>query len=59
MISSKLTQEIKKLGEDYYTGSELLKMMDYYNVTNLRDISEEQARAYYEMISECINREQE
>ncbi len=55
MISSKLTQEIKKLGEDYYNGSELLKMMDYYNVTNLRDISEEQAQAYYEMLLDNIN----
>lgn len=54
MISSKLTQEIKRLSEDYYTGSELLKMMDYYNVTNLRDISEEQAQAYYEMLLDNI-----
>lgn len=54
MVSAKLTQEIKKLGEDYYTGSELLKMMDYYNVTNLRDISEEQAQAYYEMLLDNI-----
>ena len=46
----KVNTRDKKLGEDYYTGSELLKMMDYYNVTNLRDISEEQAQAYYEML---------
>lgn len=50
MVSAKLIQEIKKFGDDYNTGSELLKMMDYYDVTNLRDISEGQAQAYYEML---------
>lgn len=50
MVSAKLIQDIKKLSDDYDTGSELLRMMDYYGVTNLRDISEEQAQAYYEML---------
>lgn len=57
MISAKLTKDIKSLSDDYNTGSELLNMMEHYGVTNLRDITEEQAEAYYEMISDCINRE--
>lgn len=55
MVSAKLIQEIKKFGDDYNTGSELLKMMDYYDVTNLRDISEGQAQAYYEMLLDNTN----
>jgi hypothetical protein len=54
MVSARLIQEIKKFSDDYNTGSELLKMMDYYDVTNLRDISEEQAQAYYEMLLDNI-----
>lgn len=54
MISAKLTKAIKELSDDYNTGSELLNMMEYYGVTNLRDITEEQAKAYYEMISKRI-----
>lgn len=50
MVSARLIQEIKKFSDDYNTGSELLKMMDYYDVTNLRDLSEGQAQAYYEML---------
>ena len=57
MVSAKLTKDIKNLSDDYNTGSELLNMMEYYGVTNLRDITEEQAEAYYEMILDCINRE--
>lgn len=57
MISAKLTKAIKELSDDYNTGSELLNMMEYYEVTNLRDITEEQAKAYYEMILDCINKE--
>lgn len=54
MVSARLIQEIKKFSDDYNAGSELLKMMDYYDVTNLRDISEEQAQAYYEMLLDNI-----
>lgn len=50
MTSTELCKEIKKMGEDYRNGSELLKMMDYYGVSNLSSISDEQAKAYLEMI---------
>lgn len=50
MVSARLIQEIKKFSDDYNTGSELLKMMDYYGVSNLRSISDEQVEAYLEMI---------
>lgn len=50
MVSAKLIQDIKKLSDDYDTGSELLRMMDYYGVTNLRDITEKQAVEYYLML---------
>lgn len=50
MDRAKLIKEIKSMGEDYRNGSELLKMMDYYSVSNLNSISDEQAKAYLEMI---------
>lgn len=50
MDRAKLIKEIKSMGEDYRNGSELLKMMDYYGVSNLGSISDEQAEAYLEMI---------
>mgnify|MGYP007122037433 CR=1 FL=1 len=50
MDRAKLIKEIKSMGEDYRNGSELLKMMDYYGVSNLRSISDEQVEAYLEMI---------
>lgn len=55
MVSAKLIQDIKKLSDDYDTGSELLKMMDYYGVTNLRDITEKQAVEYYLMLLDNTN----
>ena len=50
MTSTELCREIKEMGEDYRNGSELLKMMEYYGVTNLSSISDAQAKAYLEMI---------
>lgn len=50
MTSTEICKEIKKMGEDYRNGSELVKMMDYYGVSNLSAISDEQAKAYLEMI---------
>lgn len=50
MTNTELCKEIKRMGEDYRNGSELLKMMDYYGVSNLSSISDEQAKAYLDMI---------
>lgn len=57
MMSSAITKKIKLLSKDYRNGSELLNLMDYYNVSGLRCISEEQAQAYYDMVIEQRKRE--
>lgn len=57
MMSSAITKKIKLLSEDYRNGSELLNLMDHYNVTGLRYLSEEQAQAYYDMVIEQRKRE--
>lgn len=33
-------------------GDYLLKMMDYYEVSNLQEITEEQARSYWEQVEQ-------
>lgn len=46
-----LIKKIKNLAIDpvsYYEGYELLKLMDYYGVTNLRVLTREQLEEYYE-----------
>jgi len=46
-----LIKKIKNLAidpSDYRDGSELLKLMDFYGVNSLMDISIEQLRSYYE-----------
>ena len=48
-MDSKITKQIKELSIDYEYGSALLKLMDFYNVTRLSDISQEQAKAFYEL----------
>lgn len=45
-MTSKTTMKIKALG-DKHSGSALLELMDFYNVSCLRDISEEQGQAFY------------
>ena len=39
-------EKISKLSDRY--GDKLLELMDRYNVNNLREITEEQAKEYYE-----------
>ena len=56
-MSSAITKKIKLLSENYINGSELLNLMDYYNVNGLMYISEEQAQAYYKMVIEQRKRE--
>lgn len=46
MTKDEYIKAIKKLGDAY--GSELVKMMEYYNVIGLRDLSLEQLKEYYE-----------
>lgn len=48
MTKSEYTEAIKSLGDAY--GSELVKMMEYYNVFGLRDLSLEQIKEYYEKV---------
>ena len=46
-----LIKKIKNLAIDpinYREGTELLKLMDYYGVNSLMDISLEELRSYYE-----------
>ena len=45
-MTSKTTSKIKALGDER-SGSALLELMDYYNVSRLLDISEEQGQAFY------------
>lgn len=45
---------IKNLSADFRYGSALIELMDYYNVTRLSDISEEQAEIFY-MLYENIH----
>lgn len=47
-----MLNKIKELGKNYATGSELVAMMDYYNVNSLSKLSDEQLRQYYEMIKD-------
>ena len=47
MNRAELIRAVKELGEDYRNGSELLAMMDYYHVTNLISLSDEQVIEYY------------
>ena len=47
---------IKNLSADFRYGSALIELMDYYNVTRLSDISEEQAEIFY-MLYENIHKE--
>lgn len=50
-----LIKKIKNLAidpSDYRDGSELLKLMDFYGVNSLMDISIEQLRSYYERATE-------
>lgn len=51
-MSAEITNKISALGDKY--GSELLALMDYYNVDNLHSISQEQAERYYSMRMFCI-----
>lgn len=39
-MTSETTQAIKKYSTDYEDSNALLALMDYYDVTNLHDISE-------------------
>ena len=48
-MDSKILYLIKSLGDDYRNGSALVDLMDYYNVTNLACITQEQAEQFYEM----------
>ena len=49
MNRAELIRAVKELGEDYRNGSELLAMMEYYHVTNLISLSDEQVIAYIKM----------
>lgn len=46
---------IKNLGVDYRNGSALIELMDYYNVSRLSDITQEQAEIFY-MLYENIHK---
>lgn len=52
-----LIRKIKNLAitpEDYRAGKELLKLMDYYHVNSLMEISEWELEEYYERkLKEC------
>lgn len=50
-MTTKTTLKIKALG-NAQTGSALLDLMEYYNVTRLLDITEEQAEEYYRIKTE-------
>lgn len=39
-MTSETTKAIKKYSTDYEDSNALLALMDYYNVTNLHDVSE-------------------
>lgn len=52
MNRRELLEEIKSLGADYRNGSELINMMDFYNVNSLSEITDEMAEKYLEKISE-------
>ena len=52
MDRTTLLNRIKELGNNYHTGSELVAMMDHYNVNSLSKLSDEQLRQYYEMIKD-------
>ena len=45
-MTSETTSKIKALGDER-SGSALLELMDFYNVSRLLDISEEQGQAFY------------
>ena len=45
-MTSKTTEKIANWSKDKYTQESLLKLMDYYGVSSLRAISEEQGIAF-------------
>ena len=48
MVNPKLLHEIKLLGEDYRNGDEIIRMLNFYGAHGLREISDDQAREYYD-----------
>ena len=54
-MTSETTQKIKSLGEER-TGTALLELMDFYGVTRLLDISEEQGQEFYKMKMEELKK---
>lgn len=47
-MNSEITMKIKALG-DRVSGSALLELMDFYRVTNLSSITQEQAEYFYKL----------
>lgn len=50
-MDSKIVEKIKSLGDDYRNGSALVDLMEYYKVSNLACITQEQAEQFYEIYS--------
>ena len=53
-MNSEITHKIESLGDEY--GSALIDLMDYYKVSNLACITQEQAEQFYEMYKITHNR---
>ena len=47
MVDSQLLHKIKSLGNDYKNGDEIVRMLDYYGVHGLIELSREQMESYY------------
>ena len=49
-MTHKTTMEIRKFSKDQNESDSLLALMDYYHVTNLMNISEEQGLVFLDLL---------
>lgn len=55
MANIELQRAIKQLGTDIRNGSALVELMDYCNVSNLRDVPQYKAEIFYILYNGLVN----